>query len=370
MKEQKLKNIMENITLSENEQEKILKKLQTRKENNIMKKKFIPLALTATFLLGITAFAATHIQWSMGFLQNLNISEKQMNDLQSSKKNLVATPNVSDTNQGITVSVAQCLCDGNTLKMSFYVKGYELEKTIEPNLEYLNILIDGKEVHNYSWEFFNGINWSDKNNIVMMADGSPVKVDEGGRYIPNYRTADGKMEINLTVFSPTTDDKRLTKEDLENKEITVLMQNFGDKKGKWTLEWNLGELSEGKEFTINEKMKNTDVIVKSAIIYPSSAVIYMDFPKTKIQEKSYAENGEIAICTDYKEPPEFVGVKLKDGTIYLDLANGGSTGYENENTNDFASRINFSRIINPKDVKTLIFIEDGNPDIKYEIELN
>lgn len=368
MKEYDFEKMLNNVNISEEMQNEILQKVKNtnyekRRKNMKFRKKLIPAALAATLLLGMTAFAATHINWSKGFLQSLKIFEKQMEALQDSKNSLVSTPDVSVTKDDITVSVAQCLCDGNTLKISFYVEGYELEKTKEPQLQYLNILIDGKEVSNYAWQFFNGIDWSDKSNIKM-ADGSPLEIDEGGRYIPNYRISDGKMELNLTVFSPQNDDGKMTKEDFENKEIEIIMQNFGNKKGKWTLKWNLGNLEDGKEIFLNKKVGNTKATVTSVTLYPTSAIIRFDFPKIKIEEEVVDENGKIEICTDYKEAPVFEGVKLKDNTVYTDMANGGSDGFEKDN--EYVSRINFSRIIDINEVKAIILFDDGK---QYEIPL-
>lgn len=359
MKEQDLKNAVEKIKISNDAKMRILERTKNnRKEENIMKsrKRLVPIAIAATLALGITAFAAvTH--WSSGFLQKMNISGEQMERLQDSDSSLVAMPNVSDTHDGITVSTAQCLFDGNSVRMSFYVEGYELNKTIEPELEYLNILLDGKIGHNYDWNFFDGIDWTNRKNPVM-ADGSPVQEDEDGNYIRNYRIADSKMEIDLN-WSPFVDgDGRLSGDDLSGKTITVIMQNFGDKQGKWTLEWTFDNLEQGKTFTLDYALGNTGAKVNEVTLYSASCVVKYDFPKKDIETDAYDENGKLYKTMDFAEPPALVGVKLKDGTVLADINDGGSNGYENGDLNEFVSRVNFSRIIETDEIDSLLFAKN------------
>lgn len=368
MKEQDLKNAVNNIKIQEDVKDRIISEMKNyKKEENVMKskKKFVPFAIAAALLLGITVFgAAAH--WSSGFLQKMNISEKQMEKLQGSDGSLVEMPNVSDTHDGITVSTAQCLFDGNAIHISFYVEGYELENTEEPELEYINIYIDGRETHNYAFGFFNGIDWSDRENPIM-ADGTPVLEDEDGNYIPNYRIADGKMEIDLDISPIDENGKRLSEVDLENKEIEVVMGNFGTLKGEWKLKWILNSFEKGVEFKVDRELGETGIKVTTAVLYPASAIIRMDFPMVEIIGTGVDENGNEISYTDFEEPPAFIGVKLKDGTVYTDLFNGGSEGYEDGNNDVFVSRINFSKIIETDEVDSLLFIREYPENGKMKI---
>lgn len=370
MKEQKLKDALNRVNISDEMQNRILERtLNYRKEENIMKskKKIITLAVAAVFVLGITAFAAaTH--WSGGFLSGLNISQNQMEKLVSSDKPLVAQPCVSDEHDGITVSTAQCLFDGNTIRMSFYVDGYELDKTEEPQLESIDVLLDGKPVYNYEWGFFNGISRNGGEHPIM-ADGSPVLEDENGDYILNYRIADGKMEIDMNLSPVNEDGERISEKDLKNKDIAVVMHNFGNVSGEWKLGWNLGEFESGVEFVIDKKLGNTGAKVTDAVIYPASAIINYDFARTEIRVSGYDENGKSVKCTEYAEPPALVGVKLKDGTVYTDLANGASTGFESGQDDKFTARVNFSRIINVDEIDSLLFVKK-NGGLETEITEN
>lgn len=361
MKEQEFKRAVEQINISDTMQMRILEKVKVSQKTEVRmksKKKIIAVAVAATFLIGATVFAATS-KWSSGFMQNLRISGSQMEHLQNSESNLVAMPHVSDTQNGITVSTAQCLYDGNVMRMSFYVEGYELDPTQTPELEYLVILLDGEQGHNYDWNFYDGIDWTDRKNPVM-ADGSPVLEDENGNYIPNYRIADGKMEIDLN-WQPFVDNAgHLSAEELANKTITILMKNFGDVKGQWELEWNLGSLEKGTEFALNTVLGDTGATVEEVTLYSASAIVNYDFPYTEVLVDAYDENGHLSQTTDFAEPPALVGVRLKDGTVISELNDGGSAGYEKDDKT-FVARISFSGILDVSEIDALLFEKSDSP---------
>lgn len=367
MKEHELKKALGKIQLSNDGQKRIMEKLKNKRrdEYKMKSKKLIPIAIAATLVLGITAFAAVR-GWSEGFLQKMNITEGQMKQLQGSDTSAVAMPNVSDTHDGITVSTAQCLYDGNFVRMAFYVEGYDIENTMEPELEHINILVDGQEGHNYDWCFFNGIDWTDRDNPVM-ADGSPVKEDEDGEYIPNYRIADGKMEINLNWAPYVESGKRLSGKELENKKITVLFQNFGGKKGIWKLEWTMKNSQEGTLFAPNEELGDTGITINEVTLYAASATVKYAYPKREVEIDAYDEAGNVRKTTDFEEPPELIGVKLKDGTLLTNINDGGSGGYENGNTDEFVARVNFSKILNTDEVDSLLFIKNYPENGKIKI---
>lgn len=367
MKEQELKNALNNIRLTDEEEKRILEKVKIKgKEEYKMKsKKIIPIAIAATLVLGITAFAAVR-SWSGGFLQKMNISEGQMKQLQCSASPIVETPDVSDTHDGITVSTAQCLYDGNFVRMAFYVEGYDIESTKEPELEHINILLDGQEGHNYSWCFFDGIDWTDRDNPVM-ADGSPVKEDENGEYIRNYKIADGKMEINLDWAPYVEGGERLSENELENKKITVLFKNFGGKKGTWKLEWQMKKSEEGMLFTPNEELGDTGIRINEVKLYSASAVVKYAYPQREVEIDAYDEAGNVRKTTDFEEPPVLIGVKLKDGTLLTNINDGGSCGYENGNMNEFVARVNFSKILEKDEIDSLLFIKEYPENGKIKI---
>lgn len=361
MREQELKNAMEKITISKEMQSRILKRAKKYQKKNAFrkaKKSWIPAAVAAALLLNITAFAAV-FSWSHGFLSHMQISKDQMEKLQSSEESVVSMPQASVTHHGITVSVAQCLFDGSVIRTSFYIDGYELDETQEPQLNYLEIFLDGKPIGNNDWNFFNGIDWTDRQHPVM-ADGSAVQEDEEGNFIFNYRIADGKMELDLNIY-PIENGHYMTAEELNGKKLTVSMHDFGETSGTWTLEWNLDPVEAPHCFTLQETLGSSGATVTSVTLYSSSAIILYDFPKTIVQDTGYDEtNGKEIEYSDFLEPPELAGVILKDGTVYTNLFHGGSGGYENDASETFTARVHFSRIIDTDEIESLLFLK--NPD--------
>lgn len=309
----------------------------------------------------ITALARVYMNWSHGMQAQMNVSNEQMLELQDTEGTLVSFPAVSDTRGDITVSAAQCLLDDNNIKVALYVEGYELESSIKPKLDNLSILLDGQPVYNYEWYFYSGIDFDDKGNPVM-ADGSEALMDAEGGIIPNYQI-DGKMEIDINLSPVDENGKAVT--DLAGKVITIQMDNFGENTGTWTLEWALESGSEAVEVELNEVLGNSGATVTKVELSPISAKIYYDFPMTEIQDMVLDENGSTIESTDFAEPPEFVGIKMTDGTVYTGILNGGTYSYEDMDSSIFIAKISLSRVINPEEVQSLLFLRD---DIMIEGE--
>ncbi|MCM1160685.1 MAG: sigma-70 family RNA polymerase sigma factor [Roseburia sp.] len=266
-------------------------------------------------------------------------------------------PEVSDTQGDITVSVAQCLLDENNIRLAFYVDGYGLDNSMEPELEYLNILLDGKPIYNYDWEFYSGIDWTD-NREPVMADGSPVQENAKGEIIPNYQTANGKMEIDLNMSPVDENGKSISA--LNGREITVFLQNFGEHAGTWTLKWTLGGADTTVEVKLNETLGNSGATVTAVKVSPISIHVYYDFAKRETMDSGVDENGNTIESADFAEPPRFVGLKMKDGTVYTRILDGGTYGYENGDASTYIAKVGISQVIDPKDVQSLLFLKDND----------
>ena len=362
MKEREIKEAFDRIEISEEMQSRILKKCRTMEQKRgegAMKKRILLTAAAATLIFGSTAFAATYLKWSHGMEKQMGVSAEQMAALEGM---LASFPDVSDMQNGITVSTAQCLFDGNDIRMAFYVDGYALKEGEEPDLEDLDLFIDGERVNNYEWFFYNGIDWNE-NREPIMADGSPVQMDAAGGMIPDYYNAEGKMELDV-LLSPV-DDKGNDLSDLSGKVIAVQMENFGDTAGTWRLEWTLGK----EEGTVKAQPKaalgDSGATVTSVALFQTSAVICYDFPKQTLQGEAVDENGNIVTFTEYAEPPAFVGVQMQDGTVCAEglLSGSGSSGYVNAERDVFVTRVSFTKVIDPNEVQSLLFLrEEGGSD--------
>ena len=259
------------------------------------------------------------------------------------------------------------ILDKNDLKIGFYVEGYELENNVEPQLDSISIWLDGQVVYNYEWGFYNGIDW-DENDNPIMADGSPVQEDAEGGIIPNYRTADGKMEIDLNVSPMNEKGEHFS--DLAGRNITIQMDNFGEHTGTWTLEWTLEGTTTTVDKTLQEALGNSGATVISANINPISITVSYDFKPQKIYETGIDENGNTVEIEDYAEPPKLIGVKLIDGTEYIGFSGGSTYGYDDIESGVYTAKVSLSRIMNPQEVESLLFLrEDAEVTGEQEITL-
>lgn len=363
--QQKARNAFAQINMeSKGENGKVMNGNKNRKVRPFWRTKAA--AIVAAVVVGggsMTALAAACIHWSDGMKGKMHVTEEQMMELQNSDDTPLSFPSATDTQGDITVSTAQCLLDENTIRAAFYVDGYELQEGAEPQLESLNILLDGEPANNYEWSFYTGIEW-DENGNPSMADGSAVKGTEH-EILPNYRTADGRMEIDV-IMSPVDQNGKPLK-NLAGKEITVQMENFGETMGTWTLEWTLEGTATVVEQELNEALGNSGATVTNVSLSPMSAKVCYDFAMKEVTEKIIDENGKETETVDYAEPPQFVGFKMTDGTVYTAITDGGTSGYEDKDSSLYVAEFRLSRIMNPKEVQSLLFLKDEITNVEQEI---
>lgn len=303
----------------------------------------------------ITALGAAYMHWSHGMQTQMNVSEEQMIELQKAEKTPVSFPTVSDTRGDITVSVAQCLVDENDIRVALYINGYELESNAKPKLDNLTILLDGQNVGNCEWDFYTGIDWDKEGNPVM-ADGSEVQKNANGEIVPNYRTAEGKLELDLRLSPVNENGNAVTS--LAGKDIRIQLNNLGETTETWNLEWTLESTSTAVKAKVNEVLGNSGATVTSVEVAPMSIKIYYDFPRTEIQKTALDENGNAKAYTELAEPPRFAGIKMADGTVYSGSFGGGTYGYESTNSSVYVAKVSLLRIVNPKEVQSLLFFRD------------
>ncbi len=295
----------------------------------------------------ITAVAAAYIHWSQGMQSKMNVSEEQMIALQNKEDTPLSFPEVADTQGEITVSVAQCLLDDNDIRVAFYVEGYELSNAESPQLENLNILLDGEPVNNYEWSFYTGVDGEEEGTI------------------PNDQAEEERLELDLILSPVDENGKSIT--DLAGKVITVQMVNFGDTTGTWTLEWILEGTSTVVEKQLHEVLGNSGATVTKVSLSPISIKVCYDFAPAEISDIVLDENGNAVEVSDYAEPPQFVGVKMTDGTVYTAITDGGTYGYEDVEASLYVAEISLSRVLDPEKVQSLLFLKDELPATEQEI---
>ena len=99
---------------------------------------------------------------------------------------------------------------------------------------------------------------------------------------------------------------------------------------------------------------------------PVSVYVEYDFPRQTVTEEGVNENGESIFSDFYVEPPMFMGMKMKDGTLYPWLTNGGSMGYGDGNTDTYLVNFAFDRVIDLEQVESLLFQKEDVMGIPTE----
>ena len=87
----------------------------------------------AAAAMGTVAMAAAAHQWSRGMLNHLQGTTEQMQQLE--EKEMASFPELSVTDEGVTVSVQQCIVNGAWGIVDLKVSGYDLPEGKEPNFQ-------------------------------------------------------------------------------------------------------------------------------------------------------------------------------------------------------------------------------------------
>lgn len=172
-----------------------------------------------------------------------------------------------------------------------------------------------------------------------------------------------------------------------NKVLHVELQNLGTYTkaeynpvlyGTWSFEWNLQGKECVKEYSLSAPLGETGATVTRAEITPISLYVEYDFPREEIPQIAYDENDEEIEFMTNAEPPQLMGVIMKDGTRHPFLFMGpGSTGYLDVDSNRYMTSFAIDRIIDEEQVESLLFRksspegdEEFTPDNFYEVVLS
>ena len=111
---------------------------------------------------------------------------------------------------------------------------------------------------------------------------------------------------------------------------------------------------------------DTGAVVEKIEISPISAQVTYRFPRTKTKEKGYNDSGEEIDVELTEEPPELIGVKMKDGTTYSYLYGGpGSCGFSSDEGEEYIHTFGLNRILDTAQIESFLFLksipEDEEP---------
>lgn len=334
--------------------------IKKRRKPRMRKRGIMIFVAAAVLALGSITVLAAYRNWSKSLSEEFRISEEQKEELQEERA--VAFVMQSQTQNDITVTAQQSITDNYFAHLSFRVEGYDLPKDAqgnyaEPCFENIHITINGGTDYNMSGSFYDGLVVGPEGRAVY-ADGSPIDYNAPGS-LARYVQEDGSLEYLITLSNAE-------KGYFLNKEVFVEFENLGtvskaeylkehEVTGKWSFQWNLQGTDSRMEYTLNEPLGDTGATVIKAEISPISMHVEYNFPYQTYTETGFDQDGNPIESEQFLEAPPLAGVKLKDGTLYQYLCNGGSEGYNSDDLNTYIATYANDRIIDTDEVAYLVF---------------
>lgn len=324
------------------------------------KKKIFVLSFAAALAAGtITAAATLYHNWSRGMQEGLQVSEKQMIELEDTGMSSfidTSVPEATCTDAGITLTAQQSITDSSYAYISIKVEGYQVEKGIQPAFEKATYRIDDGEEQYTIGIFYDGVICG-PDGFAVNADGTPIE-----DWALDYMMEDGTLEYQVTL--PRCKEKNA----YIGKHIHMDFENLGsvakaayepDVTGHWSLDFDLGGSDSAKINEMDEPLGDTGATVKYLEISPISILAKYDFPRVKAEERIPLENGEEQIITYDKSAPWPTGVKMKDGTIvnYIN-AGAGNNFYTSPDSDEYQIQFMFDRVIDIENVESVLFAKE------------
>lgn len=310
-------------------------------EENNMKKKtpVVVLAIALTLVLGIgTAFATGLLEWNRGLKDKLQISDSRQEALEQT--DLVDFPKQSVTQNGVTVTLDQCVADQDTAYIALRVSGYIPQKGMQPafdKVDYANQGLSGNS------SFYNGLIVGPDGNRVYASNGQPYK---DGDALP-YADKNGDLAYLIRV---NADEGSLI-----GRKIKITLKNLGtyqtsgdvkvDVKGSWAFEWTINGTDKGIEWKdINAPIGDTGATLHSVRLSPVHISMELSVPR----DPAAVKEGNVLA-------PYLTGIKMKDGTVYRSVTGGGSEGYTSATGDTYSQSWALKSIITPSDIDSLLF---------------
>lgn len=355
-----------------------IKELTMEKINTKTMKKARPAARTlliaaiVAVLLVSTALAASYASWSAGLQNLLNLSEAEAVSLEDSK--LINHPAVSDTHEGVTISVEQAVADGKSAYLALRVEGQDIPKVT--NLYYGETLvtIDGERASGWFVRVYDDLHWNGEQYVY--SDGTPASLSE-----ERIVREDGSVEIDIALNGLRMTDSLL------GKEITVTIDSLTLEKGTrettiegpWVLTWMAEGSDVSRTWEFSEEL-SYGITLKSVTLSPLSVRIEYEYPPLAIvDDRAYAPDGREILV---EEPVFLHQILMKDGTVYTGIHGGGTAGSDADDDGDLENGFTYvvdtslSLVLDPDEVEALVFREagtgngqDGGIDVFYTVSL-
>ena len=264
------------------------------------------------------------------------------------EREILSLPALVAEDQGITVTLQDCIVDNYCLRITFSVAGYEQPILGSPAFgESGGFLIDG-EVPKASagFEFYNG-SYTD-------AEGRMQTDPE----VNNYRLSDGTMEYVVTMRSREKGyflGKRAHLKLCDLGQITEKAGVFETKiSGTWEFDWILSGTSESIEkVDLSLPVGTSRAVLTGAEISPVSVSVTLSAETEQKNEVYRTEDGERQVHVTRDAEIGVVGFCMSDGTIYEQYPFGSGSVFMQDGSIHEQWMLN--RILDIDEVRGLVF---------------
>ena len=299
-----------------------------------------------------TAVAAGVLYLGRGLDAALQITEEIREVYQETE--LFDAPDLSVTQNVVTVRVDECIVDEQAAYLAFRVTGFQPEPGIQPDFANTECTIDEEY---FSW------NASFSNGLVISPDGRGVYPDGS---VPedysklSYLDENGELVYIISLWS---DDFSLIGRTIRVELTDLGIGNRGEVDvvfpGDWTFEWELKGSAKALDVTgLNVPIGKTGSVFTSVHLSPIHVQMTMNVPRNPNAQEE-----------DDTLEPYFYGIRLKDGTEYLCIAEGGSSGYLERDSDAFRQLSMLNRIIDPEQVEALLFTGPAGAAEMMEVKI-
>ena len=323
----------------------------TVKEEKHMKRFSSAALIFAVILILSMAVAVAEglFPWTRGLEDNLQVTDEIKEVYKETE--LFDEPRLSVTQNGVTVTLDQCIVDTNAAYIAFRVQGYAPELGRQPEFGGITVEMDDTGRHAGGWDakFFDGLVAS-PDGFAVYSDG---RVPEDYGKLP-YANENGELLYIISMrddgddFSYVGKTIHVTLKDLGVYSADKLMNMEVAVEGTWEFEWTLKGTDKHLELTgLNLPIGENGSVLTAVHLSPIHVKLEMNVPR-----HPEADEDEFDLYAPY-----FRGVVLKDGTVYDLISGGGADGYLAQTGEAYRSMCALSRIIEPDQVAALIFTD-------------
>lgn len=315
----------------------------------------------AVLALGTTVCAAVYLYGGKGLESELMMSPEQKQILEEKG---YMTPILDEagghsgiTCQGVTITPMQMIVDKRFAWISFQVKGFQPEEGKEPGIYRHSIVVDGDEyapVQVYGG-FYDGLRYT--GDGFVRDDGAPA-YDADGNLIQKYVDEEGCLEYIIEIVG-TNYEKGLT-----GSSLHVEMEGLGtmdkaeyipDVEGVWAFDLELKGSEAVRKATFSAPLGDSGATLEYAEISPISVYVTGDFPLQKEETEAEDGKGGTMLTETFVHAPDFVGLRMKDGSLLTYIINGGTVGYVDSEKEIYRWAFGITPTVDPEEVDALLF---------------